>query len=70
MTEVLVSVRIPRKLDRKLKEAAMDKHYLDVSEAVRSIIRQRWFLEKDPVIYQLDRIKDEINAEIHKIKGR
>lgn len=68
MTEVLVSVRIPSRLVEKLKAAASAKHFLDLSEVVRSIIRQRWYRDKQPILYELNRIRDELKEEIWRLK--
>lgn len=41
MNEVIVSVRMPKGMADKLKALADSNHYLDVSEEIRSIIRDR-----------------------------
>jgi len=60
MTEVLVSVRVPSSLLEELKQIAESQHFLDTSEALRSIIRQRWHREENPMMYEIDLIKAEL----------
>lgn len=42
MADVIVGVRMPRKLLLALKRVSEKRHFLDTSEAVRSMVRQRW----------------------------
>ncbi len=60
MTEVLVSVRIPSRLVKELKTVAKENHFLDLSEAMRSIIRKRWHRDENPMLYEIEQIKDEL----------
>ena len=43
MNDVIVSVRMPKSLAEQLREIAKRHHFMDVSEAVRSILRQKYF---------------------------
>ena len=56
----LVSIRIPKTLFNELKDMAGKNHFLDVSEQVRSIARNRWQEAKDPRAYHLRRLRSEI----------
>lgn len=56
----LVSLRIPKSLFSELKDLSEDNHYLDVSEQVRSIVRNRWKEAKDPQAYQIKKLRKEI----------
>ena len=56
----LVSVRIPKSLFSELQGLAEKNHFLDVSEQVRSIVRNRWQESKDPRTYHLKRLRSEI----------
>jgi len=42
MKTEMISVRIPTSLMGELKEVARQKHFLDVSEMARSVIRNEW----------------------------
>lgn len=56
----LVSIRMPKALFNELKGLADRNHYLDVSEQVRSIARNKWQESKDPRAYHLKRLRTEI----------
>lgn len=53
MKDTVVTVRMPVSLIKALDEEVAEGHYLDFSEAVRSIIRQRYL-----GAYSLDQITD------------
>lgn len=38
----LVSVRVPKSLYLELKEMTSRRHFMDISEHVRGIVRSRW----------------------------
>ena len=42
MNDVIVSVRMPKGLSEELKQLAKHDHFMDVSEAVRSILRHQF----------------------------
>lgn len=60
MTEVLVSVRMPRRLAKEMRRVSLEMSYLDLSEAVRSMVRERWQREQHPLTYEIERIKEEL----------
>ncbi len=62
----LVSIRIPKALLDELKKAAGEDHFLDVSEAVRSITRKKWQQYRDPQAFELEQLKHEIKERILK----
>lgn len=68
MNKNIVSVRIPKALVKELKETCMKDHFLDVSEAVRSIVRSKWLQQKDPLSYQLKELKKDISSNIEQKK--
>ena len=54
----IVSVRMPSSLVQELKVMSDKNHYLDVSETIRSLLRQKWLSQKSPVkskVFQLKR---------------
>ena len=69
MTEDIVSFRINAELIKELKEIVKDGHYLDLSELIRTIVRKRFMLERYPVAYELDNIKNELKAEFRRDRG-
>ena len=63
---MLVSFRIDAALIKELAEVAEARHYLDLSELMRAVIRKRFLSAKFPVAHELERIKDELKAEIRR----
>ena len=63
---VMASVRIPSSLVKELKTAMKKDHFLDLSEAVRSIIRNKWVEERDPSAYQMKKLRSDITNHIRK----
>lgn len=62
----MISVRIPSSLIQELKEVSKKDHFLDLSETVRSIIRDNWSKEKDPSAYQINELRKEISDAMQK----
>ncbi|MBW2965046.1 ribbon-helix-helix domain-containing protein [Candidatus Woesearchaeota archaeon] len=62
----LVSVRMPKSLFLQLNSLAEKNHYLDVSEQVRSIVREKWQEAKDPQAYQIGKLRKEIAGALKK----
>lgn len=56
----LVSIRIPKSLFQELRALTEQNHFLDVSEQVRGIVRDRWQEAKDPQAYQVKKLRKEI----------
>jgi Arc/MetJ-type ribon-helix-helix transcriptional regulator len=66
MTNSLVSIRIPKKLVEELKKTSEQDHFLDLSEAIRSVVRKKWLQYRDPQAYQLEQLKTEIKERVIK----
>ncbi len=60
MPDQIVSVRMPVTLINELKELAEKNHFLDVSEEVRSLLREKWQEHKDPYAMKLLAIKESV----------
>ncbi|NTV23275.1 MAG: hypothetical protein HGA85_02785 [Nanoarchaeota archaeon] len=58
MADQIISVRMPSSLVTELKELAEKNHYLDVSEELRSLLRDKWLEHKDPYSLKLLAIKE------------
>ena len=56
----LVSIRMPKSLFSELQKLAEKNHFLDISEQVRSIVRDKWQEAKEPQAYQLKKLRKEI----------
>lgn len=63
MTDTIVSIRMPRSLAQELKRLAHQNHYLDVSEEIRSIVRQKAQSYFDPYSAELRRFRIELEKE-------
>lgn len=66
MAKSMISVRIPVLLVNELKEVSKKDHFLDLSETVRTIIRDNWKMQKDPLAYQVKKLRKEISDNISK----
>lgn len=62
----LVSIRIPETLLKDLQNLAQKNHFLDVSEQVRSIVRNKWQEAQDPYAYQIKKLRNEISTALNK----
>jgi len=60
----MISIRIPSSLVEELKQSSKKDHYLDLSEAVRSIIRNNYLKNKDPAAFELKKLRKEISKNI------
>jgi len=68
MTEVLVQVRMPKKLLDDLKRIPSSSYYLDQSELIRSVIRNEWIRQSSPEFSEIKKLRIDIMDEI-KQKG-
>jgi len=64
----MISVRIPARMIQELREAAKEDHYLDLSEAVRSIVRDEWMKHRDPFAFHLQHLRKEISENLNQRK--
>ena len=62
----MVSVRLPDSLLKSLKELQKEHHFLDLSEEVRSLLRQKWMEFTKPELYQLKKLRQDIKKELTK----
>ena len=49
---------------KKLRECKQTQDYLDLSELIRSIVRKHWLVSKDPVFYEIQKLREELRDEI------
>ncbi len=64
MTDIMVTIRLPASLLEELKVLAKRNHYSTVSDAIRSMLRQKWEENSDPLKYQLSHITGLIHQEL------
>ena len=55
---------MPKSLFAELQKMAETNHYLDVSEQVRSIVRDKWKEAKDPQAYQIKKLRRDIAGAV------
>jgi Arc/MetJ-type ribon-helix-helix transcriptional regulator len=64
MPDSLVSIRLPSSLVEELKSVVEKDHFMDVSEAVRTILREQFERYSDPYAYELKELRESITAEM------
>lgn len=62
----IVSVRMPSSLVKTLKELAQKNHFMDLSEELRFIVKQKMIEQIDPFSFQIQKLKDEIRDGVSK----
>ena len=64
LIDVMVSIRMPKALAEELKALAKTQHFLDLSEEVRSIVRRKWISHASPELFELKKLRENIEDEI------
>jgi hypothetical protein len=55
---------MPKSLFLELQRLSEKNHYLDVSEQVRSIVREKWLEAQSPEAYQIKKLRKDIAQAI------
>ena len=63
-SNALVSVRVPKELLEEFRNSIERSHYLDLSEAMRSVLRKRWMEQRRPEAFELRQLREEISTSI------
>ena len=63
MSDIIVSIRMPSGLHDDLKRSTTDRRFLDLSEAVRSIVRKRWTDATVVGTKKIEAFRDELVLE-------
>lgn len=66
MTDVLVSIRMPASLVAQLRQLAEKNHFMDLSEEIRSIVRQKCLEHSSPYNLQIKKVVQDIEEEVSK----
>jgi len=66
--EQVVSVRMPKSLLEELKRISENQHYMDVSDAIRSVLRQRYLQSTEPDTAKMQEIKKKLSGITDKKK--
>lgn len=64
MNDIMVSIRMPKSLASELRLLAKTQHFLDLSEEVRSIVRQKWAFHANPELFEVKKLRESIGDEI------
>ncbi|MFH1770565.1 MAG: hypothetical protein ABH828_03335 [archaeon] len=60
MTDIVVSVRMPSSLVRELKILADSNHFKDLSEEIRSVVREQCMKYGSPYIPEIQKLREEL----------
>ena len=60
MNDIMVSIRMPESLLSELRAFAEKQHCMDVSEAVRSIVRNKWLDAEQPELREIEKLRADI----------
>lgn len=73
MKDVIVSIRLPSSLTKELKDLAKANHYVDLSEQLRDVIRQKTITYLEPKIQpqktdEKEQLVKELTSLIEKLR--
>lgn len=57
---------MPASLVKTLKDLAQKNHFMDLSEELRFIVKQKMIEQIDPFSFQIQKLKDEIRDGVSK----
>jgi Arc/MetJ-type ribon-helix-helix transcriptional regulator len=66
MNDVMVSIRMPKSLADEIKRLTEEMHFLDLSEHVRSVVRQRWVEMQNPQLAEIKKLREDIELQVRK----
>ena len=64
ISDIMVSIRMPKSLSGELKILMEKEHFMDLSECIRSIARQKWSEHAQPEIFEIKKLRENIETEI------
>ena len=64
MNNVMVSIRMPYSLASELKVMVKTQNFLDLSEEVRGIVRQKWMSSTNPELFEIKKLRENIEHNI------
>ena len=73
MKDVVISVRMPASLTKELKILTEKNHYMDMSEHLRSVIRDKCIEYIEPYKHELTKIRENMEdklATAHAMKDK
>jgi Arc/MetJ-type ribon-helix-helix transcriptional regulator len=64
MNDVMISIRMPKGLVNELKELAVENHYMDLSDEIRQVVKQKCLFEIEPYRHELKKVRENLEKEI------
>ena len=62
--DVMISIRVPTSLVKELKDLTETNHYMDLSEHMRAIMREKSMQYVEPYRYELSKMRTEMENSI------
>lgn len=66
MNDIMVSTRIPESLLIEIKKQLEKEGYMDISEGIRSIVRDKWLQSEHTELTELKKLREDIKEEVKK----
>ncbi len=64
MKDTIISIRIPSSLVTELKELTEKKHFLDLSELIRTVIREKCDEHLEPYKHEVRQMRDTLEESL------
>lgn len=64
MNDVMLSIRMPKGLVNELKALATKNHYMDLSDEIRQVIKQKCLANIEPYKHELVKVRETLEKEI------
>jgi Arc/MetJ-type ribon-helix-helix transcriptional regulator len=62
--DIMISIRVPSTLVKELKLLTEKNHYMDLSEHMRAIMREKSMQYVEPYRYELTKMREEMESKI------
>ena len=62
MNDILVSIRLPKSLLDETRLQIKKDHFMDISEGIRCIIRDKWIEYQNPELLEIKKIRENIGS--------
>jgi len=66
MDDIIVSIKIPEQMLDRLKELVEKGNYMDTSEGIRCIVRDKWFEFQSPELSEIKNLRQDIKEKLVK----
>jgi Arc/MetJ-type ribon-helix-helix transcriptional regulator len=64
MNDVMISIRMPKGLIEELRALAVKNHYMDLSDEIRQVIKQKCLANIEPYKHELSKVRETLEKEI------